>query len=194
VSTLERSQTTDIAVNTDTRRLRRTWVECRIQRRFIIFLFFLLNTFICRLTGLGMLWLGYVVAWVCYGLGMKWFGYRMLWLGHVVAWVCYGLGMQWLGYEVVWVCYGLGMQWPSPFHPQNRGRGRWLNFWMRFFVPGVRMNGACFAPNWMFSHRTVWPQITIVTHLLTHSLHVDSNSKSFLRNDLLKTGDLPNIC
>jgi hypothetical protein len=39
-----------------------------------------------------------------------------------------------------------------------------------FFVPDVRMNGASFAPNRMFFRRTVWPQLTIVTHLLTNSL------------------------
>jgi hypothetical protein len=34
----------------------------------------------------------------------------------------------------------------------------------------VRMNGASFAPNRMFIRRTVWPQLTIVTHLLTYIL------------------------
>jgi hypothetical protein len=57
------------------------------------------------------------------------------------------------------------------------------------FESDVRMNGAPFAPNRMFIHRTVWPQLTIVTHLLTDLLtdlqHVDSNSRSFRRNDLL---------
>jgi hypothetical protein len=32
------------------------------------------------------------------------------------------------------------------------------------FTTDVRMNGACFAPNRMFSHQTVWPQLTIRTH------------------------------
>jgi hypothetical protein len=38
-----------------------------------------------------------------------------------------------------------------------------------FSVPDVLMNGASFAPNRMFIRRTVWPQLTIVTHLLTDS-------------------------
>jgi hypothetical protein len=35
------------------------------------------------------------------------------------------------------------------------------------FIPGVRMNGACVALNCMFIRRTVWSQLTFVTHLLT---------------------------
>jgi hypothetical protein len=38
------------------------------------------------------------------------------------------------------------------------------------FEPDVRMNGTSFAPNRMFIRRTVWPQLTIVTHLLNYSL------------------------
>jgi hypothetical protein len=38
------------------------------------------------------------------------------------------------------------------------------------FMPIVRMNGASFAPNRMFIRRTVWPQLTLVTDLLTHLL------------------------
>jgi hypothetical protein len=47
-----------------------------------------------------------------------------------------------------------------------------------------------FAPNRVFFRRTVWPQLTTVTHLLTDLLtdlqHVDSNTRSFNRNDLVK--------
>jgi hypothetical protein len=59
------------------------------------------------------------------------------------------------------------------------------------------MNGASFAPNRMSIRLTVWPQLTLVTDLLTYLLaclltylHTvyDNNSRSFsLRNDLLKT-------
>jgi hypothetical protein len=77
---------------------------------------------------------------------------------------------------------------PSTFHPQNRLMVDFSD--VVFFVPDVRMNGASFAPNRMSIHRTVWPQLTIVTHLLTDLLtdsqHGDSNSRSFHRNDLLK--------
>jgi hypothetical protein len=57
------------------------------------------------------------------------------------------------------------------------------------FVPDVRMNGASFAPNWMFESRTVWPQLTIRTHGHTHTLD-DGNSRSFHGNDLLKNGQI----
>jgi hypothetical protein len=57
---------------------------------------------------------------------------------------------------------------PFPFHPQNRGK--MVEFSDVFFMPGVRMNGASFSPNRMFIRRTVWPQLTIVTHLLSDLL------------------------
>jgi hypothetical protein len=56
----------------------------------------------------------------------------------------------------------------SPFHPQNRGK--MVEFSNVFFVPDVRMNGASFAPNRMFIPRMVWPQLKIVTDLLTDLL------------------------
>jgi hypothetical protein len=57
---------------------------------------------------------------------------------------------------------------PSPFHPTLWGK--MVEFSDAVFAPGVRMNGACFALNQMFVRRTVWLQLTFVTHLLTHLL------------------------
>jgi hypothetical protein len=56
----------------------------------------------------------------------------------------------------------------SPFYPKLGMK--MVEFLDGVFEPDVRMNGASFAPNRMLIHRMVWPQLTIVTHLLTHLL------------------------